>query len=202
LEVLYKLAGCCFCVSYAAPNQVRQCHDIGCSVMLDNGAFSLWRAGRPTNWPGFYEWVDPWLDCSTTWAVIPDLIDGTEEENDALIKQWPHGNKGAPVWHMHEPIDRLLRLADEWPLVCFGSSGEYANVGDDKWHARAEQAFDELSVRYFRTKPIHMLRGLSLAGSRYPFYSMDSTNIARNHAAVRWMPREIQRQLMLDELLS
>jgi hypothetical protein len=29
---------------------------------------------------------------------------------------------------------------------------------------------------------LHMLRGLRLAGSSYPFASADSTNVARNHA--------------------
>jgi hypothetical protein len=33
-------------------------------------------------------------------AVIPDVIGGTSEENDALIAEWPHGKVvGAPVWH-------------------------------------------------------------------------------------------------------
>jgi hypothetical protein len=29
---------------------------------------------------------------------------------------------------------------------------------------------------------LHMLRGLDFAGGPYPFYSADSTNVARNHA--------------------
>jgi hypothetical protein len=35
---LLELAGRNFCVSYAAPYQVAACHEIGQSVMLDNGA--------------------------------------------------------------------------------------------------------------------------------------------------------------------
>lgn len=50
MPALYQLAGKSFCVSFARPDQVKQCHDIGQSVMLDNGAFSLWRADKPTNW--------------------------------------------------------------------------------------------------------------------------------------------------------
>ena len=46
---LLTLAGRCFCVSYAAPQDVEVCHDIGQSVMLDNGAFSFWRTGKPTD---------------------------------------------------------------------------------------------------------------------------------------------------------
>ena len=89
------------------------------SVMLDNGAFSAWRRGIVIDWKNYYRRAEPWLRNSpTTWAVIPDVIDGDEAANDLLIRQWPFGEAGAPVWHMHEPLDRLLRLADQWPKVC------------------------------------------------------------------------------------
>jgi len=181
-EVLLRLAGRCFCVSFAAPHQVRMAHEIGQSVMLDNGAFSAWTAGKGTDWPGYYRWADSWLDFPTTWAVIPDVIDGDAEANDALVEQWPHGARGAPVWHLHEPLERLLALAQRWPRVCFGSSGEFAQVGAPVWHARVALAFDELAKRHARLPWVHMLRGMSLAGGAYPFASLDSTNIARNYA--------------------
>jgi hypothetical protein len=181
-EVFLRLKGRCFCVSFADGRQVRVAHEIGQSVMLDNGAFSLWRAGKATDWPGYYRWADEWLDYPTTWAVIPDVIDGTDEENDRLIAEWPFADRGAPVWHMHEPISRLLRLAQEFSRVCFGSSGEYAVVGSPQWHRRAALAFDALALEHKRLPWIHMLRGMALAGTEYPFASVDSTNIARNHA--------------------
>lgn len=196
-EVFLRLAGCHFCVSFADPRQVRAAHEIGQSVMLDNGAFSLWRAGKPTDWPGFYAWADEWLDYPSTWAVIPDVIAGTDAENDDLIAAWPFAQRGAPVWHLHEPIDRLLRLADEFPRVCFGSSGEYATVGSWSWHARVSDAFDALSARHSRLPWVHMLRGMALAGGPYPFASLDSTNIARNHAGnnTRETPRKDPRRM-------
>ncbi len=43
-ERLYELAGRHFCVSYAAPGDLRRCHELGQSVMLDNGAFSSARS--------------------------------------------------------------------------------------------------------------------------------------------------------------
>jgi hypothetical protein len=36
------------------------------------------------------------------------------------------GIPGAPVWHLHESLDRLRRLCDYTNRVCFGSSGAYA----------------------------------------------------------------------------
>ena len=97
-SVLMELRGKCFCVSHAAPADVKLCHDIGQSVMLDNGAFSRWRAGKPTDWPGYYAWAEQWLEYQTTWAVVPDVIDGDAAANDELIRQWPHGRRqAAPV---------------------------------------------------------------------------------------------------------
>jgi hypothetical protein len=66
LPALYELAGRHFCVSHANPGDVARCHAIGQSVMLDNGAFTAWMAGKPANWPAYYEWADRWLDFPTT----------------------------------------------------------------------------------------------------------------------------------------
>lgn len=179
-SVLRTLAGKFFCVSFASPQDVDICHDIGQGVMLDNGAFSFWRQGGDGDWPGYYQWCEEWIEFPTTWAVIPDVIDGTGDENDILLGQWPHGDKGSPVWHMHEPISRLLRLVKNWSRVCFGSSGQFATVGDSAWCRRADDAFNALSSR--GSIPwIHMLRGMALSGSEYPFASVDSTDVARNH---------------------
>jgi hypothetical protein len=180
--VLDELAGRHFCVSYAAPAQVERCHEIGQSVMLDNGAFSFWRdKGRPhPGWPAYYRWAKLWLEYPTTWAVIPDVIDGSVEENDALIEEWPHGTRGAPVWHVHEPIDRLVSLATTWPRVCVGSSGEYSSVGSKVWHLRMAEAMLELCGQGAVPTWLHMLRGMALSGTNSPCASVDSTDIARN----------------------
>ena len=119
------LAGRHFCVSHARPDDVERAHAIGQSVMLDNGAFSKWRSGRETDWPAYYEFAERWLAFPTTWAVIPDVIEGQETMQDALLDEWPFGVKGSPVWHIDESFDRLRRLVDDWPRVCFGSTPRY-----------------------------------------------------------------------------
>lgn len=178
-SVLLELAGSHFCVSHTSPQQVELCHQIGQSVMLDNGAFSAWTRGHEPDWRTYYDWCDKWMECPTTWAVIPDVVDGGMTENDRMLKQWPF-QKGAPVWHLDEPIVRLERLCAEHEKVCFGSSGQYAEIGTDQWHERVTAAWNRLA-KYRHTPWIHMLRGMSLAGSIYPFASLDSTDIARNH---------------------
>lgn len=178
---LLTLAGGCFCVSHHRPDDVKRVHQIGQSVMLDNGAFSVWKSNAKADWPGYYDWCDEWLDYPNTWAVIPDLIGEPSQLQDGLLNEWPHGHRGAPVWHMDEPINRLLRLCDEWPRVCIGSTDVYAVVLSPAWQRRMDEAFDEVSARHKRLPWLHMLRGMQLSGREWPFASVDSTDIAQNH---------------------
>lgn len=214
MAALYELAGRHFCVSFARGEQVARVHEIGQGVMLDNGAFSAFTRGHKPDWPGYYAWCDRWLDYPTTWAVIPDVIDAGSQEQDALLREWPHGEKGAPVWHMDEPIDRLLRLIDEWPRVCVGSTGEYWRVLSDAWTARMDAAWGAIAAAHARTPTLHMLRGMQLSGREWPFASVDSTDIAQNHnrpqntpramadrwdalqTPARWTPRPVQLSLL------
>lgn len=183
--------------------------------MLDNGAFSFWTLGKKVDWHEFYAWAEEWLEYQTTWAVIPDVIDGDRRENDQLVVRCPiPRHQAAPVWHLHEPIDRIFYFLDlGYTRICFGSSGEYAQVGSDRWHHRVTQAFNRLGA--YGTIPwVHMLRGMALSGSHYPFASVDSTDIARHHhepgknakqMAERWdaiqCPAGWNQQLEQQELL-
>jgi hypothetical protein len=213
VSVLYTLAGRSFCVSHAVPRDVERVHQIGQSVLLDNGAFSKWKRDADTDWPAFYAWCERWLHYPTTWAVIPDVIGEGGQVQDMLLREWPFGHRGAPVWHMDENLDRLLRLCDEWPRVCIGSTAEFRDVLSPAWEARMDEAFNALAQRHRFTPWVHMLRGLACCGKRWPFASADSTNLAQSHrvsgstAATmvqrmdavqtpgRWMPREAQLEL-------
>jgi hypothetical protein len=191
---LQTLAGRCLCVPYSDPRDVERAHQIGQSVMLDNGAFSFWRKGLnvveyagPEWWDAYYDWAEPWLDYQTTWAVIPDVIGGTEDENDLLLVKWYKRRlpRGAPVWHMHESLDRLKRLANGYERVCIGSSAQYATVGSSSWHRRMEEAMNKVCATGPPPVWIHMLRGMAVVDAGYPFASVDSTDLARNG----WRPQ-------------
>lgn len=74
-------------VSFAHPEQmglaVAACQSFG----VDCGAYSAWRKGEPiTDWSDYYAFAaaakrQPACD----FAVIPDVIDGGEDENDLLL---------------------------------------------------------------------------------------------------------------------
>lgn len=181
--VLYDLAGCHFCISYARPDDLAACQQIGQSVMIDNGAFTAWRKGRSVDWSSYARWCADRLG-PADWCVMPDVIDGTDDQNDALVESWPLAKwRSAPVWHLHEPITRLERLAREWPRVCLGSSGEYAVIGTKRWEARMDEAFNRLCGGSGRPPcAVHGLRMMAQAGRRWPFASLDSTDVAQNHS--------------------
>ena len=190
-SALATMAGRHFCVSFMASNDLNWCLQYGASVMLDNGAFSAWTRGITIDWNSFYDWCEPHLR-HPHWAVLPDVIDGDEQANDNLLatNRLPK-ELVAPVWHLHERLDRLLKLADEWPRLCFGSSGEFAMPGNSSWVKRIDEAWDILAKS--NRKPwVHMLRAMREASQGgWPFASADSTNIARNHAGSAKAPAQI-----------
>jgi hypothetical protein len=172
-------------VSFAHPSQLNIAVEVCQSFAVDNGAFSAWKAGRPvTDWRPFYVWAEhcrrfPACD----FAVIPDVIDGDEAANDKLLTEWPLPIWfGAPVWHMHESLDRFYRLANTYPRVCIGSSNQYATVGNSIWWERIRQAMQVICD--VEGRPSCKLHGLRMLNpkvfTRIPLSSADSTNIGRN----------------------
>lgn len=176
-------------ISFAAPRQLGLALGVCQSFAVDNGAFSSWKSGEPVaDWCQYHEWIaELHRYPSFDFAVIPDVIGGTEADNDRLIAQWPWQTAkdkwvGAPVWHLDESLERLQRLALEWPRVCLGSSGNYATVGDARWWQRIAEAMRAVCDR--NGNPVCKLHGLRMLNQevfrRLPFASADSTNIARN----------------------
>lgn len=173
--------------SHSEPrNYLAMCAEICQSFAIDNGAFPAWNAGRPIkDWRPFYEWADAARRLpNCDFSVIPDIIEGaTEADQDALIAEWPFPKWfGAPVWHMHESLARLERLATSWPRVCLGSSGEFAVIGTAAWWGRMSQAMRVVCDDEGR--PLCKLHGLRMLDpevfTRLPLSSADSTNIGRN----------------------
>lgn len=171
-------------VSYAAPMQMTLAAEVTQSFALDNGAFSFWKAKKPVNWPGYYAWVAKWrTHPGFDFAVVPDVIEGSEEANDALAEEWPFDrHEGAVVWHVNESLVRLRRLAETWPRVCIGSSGEWDVSTPKRFLERARLAFGAICGADHR--PICKVHGLRMLNpeifTKLPLSSADSTVVGRN----------------------
>jgi len=176
-------------VPWRRPDDLLRAMELSRSFCVDNSAFSFWTSKEQPDWIDYIKWCrtlarHPRFD----FAIIPDIIDGTEEENDKLIRMWerncytPKSVIGAPVWHLHESLDRLKRLATLWPRVCMGSSGQWSNPGVGDWWNRMDEAFaticDEDGFPITKVHGLRMLRRDIV--ERYPFTSCDSTNAVQN----------------------
>lgn len=116
------------------------------SFVLDNSAFTAWKSGEPIDdWSEYYGFVDRWKNHpGFDWAIIPDVIDGSEQENDDLLTDWPWSEHGVPVWHFHES---LVLSAD--------LSGNSGNISTDsirspcRWHLGIPSSAQATSMTWF-----------------------------------------------------
>jgi len=174
-------------VSFWYPDQIAFAAEICQSFALDNGAFSAWMQGVKPDREGYRDWVAEWgAHPGCDFAIIPDVIDGAESDNDALIEWW-HAKRnpclGVPVWHLHESLDRFRSLCREHARVAIGSSGEWPDPNTPKWWRRINAAFAHICDE--RGRPPCRLHGLRMLNptvfSQLPLASADSTNLAQNH---------------------
>jgi len=178
-------------ISFYRPDDTGAVLEYCQSFILDNGAFSHWKAGKgEINFIEYHTWVQgfsghPGMD----WCLIPDRIDGTESDNVDLVTKWLRtGSKveGVPVWHLHESLDWLEHLAKTFRTIAFGSSGEWKTPGTKGWLSRMDQAMRVVCDD--RGRPIARLHGLRMLDPRifslFPFSSADSTNAAMNGGSV------------------
>ena len=170
-------------VSFAATSQIVVAAEVCQSFALDNGAFSFWKSGRPYDFTGYEDWACQWtMHPACDWCLIPDLIDGSTKDNDALACKWPLSKAvSVPVYHLHEEPLRLSWLAANWPRVAIGSSGEWPTPGTPSWWGRMADVMAQICRDGRPAVKLHGLRMLSPAiFPHLPFASADSTNVARN----------------------
>lgn len=160
------------------------------SFCIDNGAFSAWKTGTPiTDWGGYFQWVlGAYRHPAFDFAIVPDAIDGSEDDNNDLLARWyknvPPLVPCAPVWHLHESFERLEWLAKTHRSMrlALGSSGDYKTPGTLRWWNRIGEAMRIICDDEGR--PMCRLHGLRMLDvhifCRLPLASADSTNAVRN----------------------
>lgn len=173
-------------VPFSYPTDLAIALDVCQSVCLDNGAFTLWKKGGSVDVAAYHAWVHtasghPSLD----WCLIPDKIDGAEQDNVDLVTLWMRMGckvESVPVWHLHESLGWLDYLATNFRTVALGSSGQWSTPGTHAWWQRMTEAM--ATVCDGDGRPRCRLHGLRMLDpeifTRLPLASADSTNAAVN----------------------
>lgn len=171
-------------VSFACQIQVAEVLDCCESFCLDNGAFTIWKAGKgKIEVDKYLEWVNSVATHpSFDFCIIPDIIGGSEKENNDLLLTWECKHESIPVYHLGESIDRFFMLADKYKKVAFGSTDKWPRNGSKEWWG-CMAAFMDAVTDSDGTLPVkvHGLRMLDTKLFQYlPLHSGDSTNAGVN----------------------
>lgn len=177
-------------VSFVNTQDINKILEVCDKIMLDNGAFTIWNKTKTPkrDWMDYYEWVRMYYPRITNF-IIPDIIEGTEEDNNNLLLEVPSDliDKGIPVWHFNESLGRLQNMIRKYNYIAFGSSSDISHCGTKpqriKWEEKMKEVMEICCYSDGTPKiKIHMLRCLDKrVFTRFPFYSGDSTNVAQNH---------------------
>lgn len=191
VDVTRFLAGRHALIPFHRPDDAGAVLEVCQSFVLDNSAFSLWKSGGgDVDVAKYHDWVHsfaghPGLD----WCLIPDKIDGTEQDNVDLVTLWLRMGsrvKSVPVWHLHESTGWLDWLLRNFQTVALGSSGQWSQPGTDGWWQRMGEAMAVACDTEGRPRArLHGLRMLDPSlFTRLPLASADSTNASVNGGSV------------------
>jgi len=198
-RLLEQLRGESFCVSFATPAQLERVlplQDKNGMLLLDNGAFSVWRSGKGAiDRKAYFAWANAACRRSeVAVAVIPDVIEGSEAQNwqeaaAAVGELAEFPERLMFVWHMNESLEGLKRACRLFNFVAIGSCAEYdVQRARGAYLERLRQVnavADWVEVRYARRPWLHLMRGLAVLQEAVRFNSADSTNVARNHCRTK-----------------
>lgn len=204
-RLINELRGESFCVSYADPRDLERAIrlvDKNGILVLDNGAFSVWRSGRgKVDAVGFFAWANSAMRvCDVAVACIPDVIMGSESENWEEARRAVHELSEFPerlmfVWHLNESLEALERAARLFNFVALGSCAEYDVAKNRKAYmeriGEANEVLNRVEFEYGRRPWTHLMRGLAVLPEAVRFNSADSTNIARNHCRRKGEPGHV-----------
>lgn len=167
-------------VSFARPDQLSLVLEVCKGFALDSGAFSFWKRGEPIDWDLYRSFVfEHYQHPGYQFSLIPDVIGGSDEENDELLKQYPLPG-GVPVFHQNESLARLKRLVEYYPTVALASTETHIpSYSFDSWMIDCMRVIcDEKGKPRCKIHGLRMLNPKIFTG--YPLASADSTNVAQN----------------------
>lgn len=184
-DALLFLSGRNGLVSYAHQQHLTEVVSVCNSFCLDNGAFSIWKSGKGSgqiDQRGYRSWCERLRDHpGFDFFIIPDVIDGTERENNEMFKRWYNIKGGVPVFHLGESVERFKWLADHSWKVCLGSTSKWPSIGTEKWWDLFADLMDKICTNGIPPCKLHGLRMLNpKVFTKIPLHSGDSSNASTN----------------------
>jgi len=196
-------------VSFARPDQANLVLEYCSGFILDNGAFSAWKRGEQIDWNAYVRWVQELsIHPGYQFSILPDVINGTEEENDELLQQYELPC-GVPVFHQGETMDRIDRLAQTYSTVAISSVEKVIpSITFDTWMSQVMEVLTD--KQGFPKVRIHGLRMLNpRIFTKYPFSSADSSMVGQNCAdegkfngSLRPISTEVRGAVLIDRIES
>lgn len=208
------IKGRCVLIPYIRQDNLAIAMDVAESFILDSSTFSYWKSGKGrAPFAAYVELVrsvarHPGFD----FCFIPDIIDGDEAENWQLVREWMESKfkfQGVPVWHLHESLEYLAWLVENFHTIAVGSSGQWDTPGTLEWWQRMAQAMEVICDEEGRPRcKIHGLRMLSWRIVEHiPLSSADSTDAAVNGGSVARfgtyrLPTSVQRSCVIADIIE
>lgn len=184
MDAIKFLCGRNALISFATQGHIPEVLASCDSFCLDNGAFTIWKTtGGKIDVESYMKWVSLYQKHpSFDFALIPDVIMGTEVENNLLLDEWDDKLIGVPVFHLGESVDRFLMLADRYNKVAFGSTDLWSRNGSREWWKNMADFMDAVTDEDGNLPcKVHGLRMLDPKLFQYlPLHSGDSTNAVVN----------------------
>jgi hypothetical protein len=155
---------------------------VATGVMLDSGAFTAWKQGRPISLGAYADWLTE-DHFPRDHALSLDVI-GDADASMRNFRQLSELVTGiVPVWHEGDPLEHLDEYVARSPLVALGRLA--ARASEQKTLEFYDAAFNRHEAHRF-----HALgNGRPTTLERYPFDSFDATSWQRDAAysnAARW----------------
>lgn len=192
----FKGRDCLLSYAYKDAGDEQLLFEVCRTFILDNGAFTVWRNGGKLDIDGFYSWVDGYRKHPRfEWFLIPDVIGGTESENDRLVASCKTSfdlkHQCCPVFHLGERLERFNFFHElGYRRVALGSANGIDLKSTAFWN-EMRKIFHYLDKELDMPFKVHGLRMLDPEiVSSFPFSSGDSSTASRNAIAdINWKHR-------------
>lgn len=151
------------------------------NIIIDSGAFSAWRSGKPIKLDQYCDYLLANLDWITSYVALDVIIPGdperaAQESFDNFLYMRKRGLEPIPVFHVGEDISWLHRMLDQkCEYIGLSASSLVSRNQVDDWYSYAwshivnSDGLPVVKAHAFGEGRVESLK-------QFPWYSADSTS--------------------------